>query len=175
MPFQAQSCPHPYTNKEVSVSAYHLLALLAVPNVPTHPSTASVSPRLQVGSIKINITNHLACLSEPHKHTPIHNKPSDYVYYPSFNTHSRLFTTHADRQCSDCSVHTTDTIILHSRLCAHPTPIRPPKVDGRPYVFYQNRRPLAIFRITVVDTRQAAYMLARSCSTFNAACRLHSM
>ena len=33
----------PYTNKEVSVSAYHLLALLAVPNVPTHPSTVSVT------------------------------------------------------------------------------------------------------------------------------------
>ena len=33
----------PYTNKEVSVSAYRLLALLAVPNVTTHPSTASVT------------------------------------------------------------------------------------------------------------------------------------
>jgi len=70
--------------------------------------------------------------------------------------------THAYRECSDCSVHTTDTIIytLHSvpiqRQYAH-------TVDGRAYVFCQNRRPPAISRITV-DTRQAAYMLARSCS-----------
>jgi len=71
--------------------------LCAILAVPTHPPTASVSPRLQVGSIKINITNHLACLSEPQKHTPIHNKASDYVYYLSSNTHSRLFD-HTCRQ-----------------------------------------------------------------------------
>ena len=148
---------------------YHLLALLTVPNVLTHPSTASISPRLQVGSIKINITNHLACLQN---HTSIRRYTTNHpiMYTISVSIQIYIYSTiHADRQCSDCSVHTTDTIILHSTLCAHPTPIHPPKVDGRPYVFYQNRRPLAISRITVVDTRQAAH------SAFNAACRLHSM